>query len=295
MQDAQGSRKRRNYFINKELQGKYTFYFFLMVTLGSIAFTMIFSLLAADTMTIVYKDHSLHLGKTPSVLLREILRAHWIFIIIGGIAVSIISVFLTHRFAGPIYRFERSLDEMIRGNLNFEIRLRKHDSGKELASLMNRFIAILASHIAHMRQTSDALRDTLTALAASPAGGTESGELLGRALELNSRLQTTLRSYTIKGDTGLPSPMKKKTTDSSDTAQVLNRTRAFSTKLKDAINRDELLQLTDIIHHHLSHFSPMLPEESRKILNETLNVIEQTKVIDTRLNELLSSYTSNTA
>jgi len=295
MQNAQGSRKRRNYFINKELQGKYTFYFFLMVTLGSIAFTVIFSLLAADTMTIVYKDHSLHLGKTPSVLLREILRAHWIFIIIGGIAVSIISVFLTHRFAGPIYRFERSLDEMIRGNLNFEIRLRKHDSGKELASLMNRFIAILASHIAHMRQTSDALRDTLTALAASPSGGMESGELLGRALELNSRLQTTLRSYTIKGDTGLPSPMKKKTADSSDTAQVLNRTRAFSTRLKDAIDKDELLQLTDIVHHHLSHFSPVLPEESRKILNETLDVIEQARAIDTRLNELLSRYTSNTA
>ena len=40
--------RRRNYFIKKELQGRYIFSFFLFVILGSIIFSLIFSMLSAD-------------------------------------------------------------------------------------------------------------------------------------------------------------------------------------------------------------------------------------------------------
>ena len=104
--------KRRNYFIKRELQGKYIFSFFIFVITGSIIFTIIFSLLSADTLTVVYDNYNLQIGKTPSVLLREILSANWIFIVAGGLTVAVLSMFLTHRFAGPLFRFEKSIDEM---------------------------------------------------------------------------------------------------------------------------------------------------------------------------------------
>jgi hypothetical protein len=94
--------KRRNFFIKKELQGKYIFSFFILVILGSIIYTAIFSILSADSLTIVYKGNNLSLGKTPYILFEAMLRANWILILGGGIIVVIVSVFLTHRFAGPI-------------------------------------------------------------------------------------------------------------------------------------------------------------------------------------------------
>ena len=144
--------RRRNYFIKKDLQGKYIFIFFIFVIAGSYLFTAILGLMSSDTLTMVYKDHNLHLGKTPVVLLRELLRAHWIFIVTGGVLVVLVSVFLTHRFAGPLYRFEKSVEEMSRGNFNFEIRLRSGDEAKELAEMLNGFNTGISSRLREARE-----------------------------------------------------------------------------------------------------------------------------------------------
>lgn len=193
--------KRRNYFIKKELQGRYIFSFFVAVVLGSILFTVIFSYLSADTFTVVYRDADLKIGKTPAILLFEMLRAYWLFIIIGGVLVVIIAMFLTHRFAGPLYRFERSLDEMIRGNLGFEIRLRQRDEGKEVAGMINRFNSMLSAQVKEMRDISEGIgRDLSEISRALPPGDAGARESLGRAEELNRRLQEILRGYTVKNE-----------------------------------------------------------------------------------------------
>jgi methyl-accepting chemotaxis protein len=153
--------RRRNYFIKKDLQGKYIFSFFVFVVLGSILFTIIFSLLSADTLTIVYENSNIKIGKTPLMLVREILSAHWIFIITGGLVVVILSMFLTHRFAGPLFRFEKSVEEMINGNFNFQIRLRSKDEGKELAAKMNQFITIMSITLKEMKQVTANMEETL--------------------------------------------------------------------------------------------------------------------------------------
>jgi methyl-accepting chemotaxis protein len=149
--------RRRNYFIKRDLQGRYVFNFFIFILFGTIIFTLIFSALTINTLTVVYEDYNLKIGKTPIVLLKEILKTHWFFLLTVGIAIVIASIFLTHRFAGPIYRFEKSVEEMIKGNFNFIIRLRKKDEGKELANLMNELISTISRIINEMKDISDKL------------------------------------------------------------------------------------------------------------------------------------------
>jgi methyl-accepting chemotaxis protein len=195
--------RRRNYFIKKDLQGKYIFSFFIFVITGSILFTLIFSLLSFDTLTIVYKNYNLQIGKTPFILLKEILGAHWIFIFTAGLTVVIISMFLTHRFAGPMYRFEKSLEEMIRGNFNFEIRLRKKDDGKELARMMNQLISMLSSKLKVMRHLTDEINSTL-ANASGSVNQSEEGKKaaidMDKANVLTRRLSDLLYSFQIKNE-----------------------------------------------------------------------------------------------
>ncbi|MFN3395547.1 MAG: HAMP domain-containing protein [Thermodesulfovibrionales bacterium] len=65
------------------------------------------------------------------------------------------SLFLSHRIAGPLYRFEISIEEIIKGNLSFRIKLRKKDEAKELAEAMNRMIETLSSYISQIRAITD--------------------------------------------------------------------------------------------------------------------------------------------
>lgn len=197
------SRRRRNYFIKSELQGKYIFSFFIFVITGSILFTLIFSLFSADTLTIIYENYHLQIGKTPLVLLKETLLAYWIFIVSGGLTIVIVSMFLTHRFAGPIYRFEKSLEEMIRGNFNFEIRLRKKDENKQIAQMMNQLINMLSSNFKEMRHLTDEIDSKLTDVSKSVKqieGGKEATVEIDKANALAKRLREILYSFKIKNN-----------------------------------------------------------------------------------------------
>jgi methyl-accepting chemotaxis protein len=195
--------KRRNYFVKRELQGKYIFSFFILVITGSVIFTIIFSLLSADTLTIVYNNYNLQIGKTPSVLLREILSANWIFIVAGGLTVVVLAMFVTHRFAGPMFRFEKSIDEMTKGNLNFLIHLRTKDEGKELAEKINQLILMLSSNIREMRHLSGEMDGKLAEVQTLMKEKKPCGDFVldvEIAGDLNRRLYDILQKFTLKDD-----------------------------------------------------------------------------------------------
>jgi methyl-accepting chemotaxis protein len=190
--------KRRNYFIKKDLQGKYIFTFFIFVVVGSIIFTLLFSLLSSDTMTIVYDDYNLRIGKTPLMLIKEILSAQWIFIVAGGALVVILSMFLTHRFAGPIFRFEKSIEDMTKGNLNFRIYLRAKDEGKDLAEKINILIDMLSSDIKEMRRLSEDVNKKLNDANNSLKEGKQTALDIKIAGDLNGRLLEILQKYSLR-------------------------------------------------------------------------------------------------
>lgn len=195
--------RRRNYFIKKELQGRYIFSFFVFVIIGSIIFTLIFSLLSSNTLTIIYENSNLRIGKTPLILIKEILSAQWIFIATAGIAVVIVSMFLTHRFAGPIYRFEKSIEDMTKGNFNFQIRLRKKDEGKELAQMMNQLNDTFSSNIGEMRRVADEIDSRVEEAYKSidrMEEGKEAALELEKAKGLSGKLREMLHSFKIKND-----------------------------------------------------------------------------------------------
>ncbi len=147
----QNKYKRRKYFINKDFQGKYIFNYFFLVAIGSIFFIGIFSFFSSNTLSIVYDNYHLQLGVTPDILLRKILYTQWFFVVIGGGLIILITLLLTHRIAGPFFRFEKALDEMKDGNISKKIVLRKKDEGKVLAEKINSFNCTLADKISQIK------------------------------------------------------------------------------------------------------------------------------------------------
>jgi len=204
--NSQPQYKRRNYFINKEFQGRYIFDYFLLVTIGSLLFIGVFSFFSSNTLSIVYENYHLQLGVTPGILFKKILSTQWLFIVFGGGVVIIITLFLTHRVAGPFYRFEKTFDEMIKGNISNKIILRQKDEGKKLAQKINAFnfmlgdkLSIIENFNANIavssRQLKKALEDSGPDIEKSDIE--KFTPLLDEILESQKNIQTMINDYTF--------------------------------------------------------------------------------------------------
>ena len=187
--------KRRNFFIKKDLQGRFIFRYFLLSLACVLIFSLVFSYLAQDNLTITYHGKHLQIGKTPVVLLQELVAAHWFFLVTVGVMMALISMILTHRIAGPIYRFERTFEAMTQRNLDQKIYLRTKDEAKEAAAMINTFTDMLSGDIRRLKECNERLGDSLEKLA---AGSGEREEWLRRAAEEQQSINRLLEEYRLR-------------------------------------------------------------------------------------------------
>ncbi|MBU1342554.1 MAG: methyl-accepting chemotaxis protein [Proteobacteria bacterium] len=193
--------KRRNYFINKEFQGRYIFNYFLLVTIGSLLFIGIFSFFSSNTLSIAYDNYQLQLGVTPGILFKKILSTQWLFIVLGGGAVIIMTLLLTHRVAGPFYRFEKTLDAMVEGDISHKIVLRQKDEGKDLAQKVNAFNFILGDKLSLIESFNSSIAVTSLQLKKALEDSGQDVEafipFLNEILDSQKNIQTMINDYTF--------------------------------------------------------------------------------------------------
>ncbi len=179
-------RKKLNFFIKKDLQGKLTWQFFLLTIGGLLVFSAIFAALSADHLTISYENQAVQINSTPIILIKELADSNWIFLLTAGLLMVATFIVLTHKIAGPIYRFEVVTRKMCEKDLNQYIYLRKRDEAKELADQLNRFNGTLSEDIQAMLEKSRQIEAALEE------------QDLPRAAEENQQLQEVLSSYQLK-------------------------------------------------------------------------------------------------
>jgi len=193
--------RRRNYFIGKDFQGRFILRFFLTILIGAIVFTAILSIFSAHTLTVTYEDSYLRLDRTPKALFFQIIRAYGVYIVLLGVVISVVSLFLSHRIAGPLFRLERSVEEITKGNLSFRIILRKKDELKELATLMNTMVETLSGRLKEVRRYADAVHGEMTGLSAKVTEGSTSakeiGERISEAVNSIENLKKSLSFFTL--------------------------------------------------------------------------------------------------
>jgi len=79
-------------------------------------------------------------GEKITLVNRVISLRMFMWFLPAVLAIIIISVFLSHRIAGPIFHFQRTIKEMMKGQPVPEIHLRKHDRFKDFAEDLNGLI-----------------------------------------------------------------------------------------------------------------------------------------------------------
>lgn len=195
--------KRRNIFIKKSFQGKLILSSFLFVGGGCLLFILLLGFVSSDTLTISYTSHDIQHGQTPLMLIKQILIANWILIAIGGIFLIIASLLLSHRIAGPLFRFEKALDNMRAGYLDDTIKLRGKDEGQELAMKINQFNSQLSRAIRTINHNTTALETLIEQVTAINLPESEKEELAGLCWSMqehNRKIKHTCSAYTLKDE-----------------------------------------------------------------------------------------------
>lgn len=153
--------KRRHYFIEKRFQAKYI----LLTILLLLTYTLFFvAIIFAPYMLTLYFDYPITQKEEAA---RAILLLHgkiwpWVAAII--LLFGVISIFITHKIAGPVFRLKKCLTEITRGNLDIKIKLRKGDDLKDLAEHINILVEELRSSITTLKNDYDVLSDYIAEL-----------------------------------------------------------------------------------------------------------------------------------
>lgn len=195
--------KRRNFFIKKDFQGKLILGYFLFVMGGCLVFIILLGIISTDTLTISYSNHDIQMGQTPIMLLKNVIAANWIFLIIGSTLLILAAMLITHRIAGPLFRFEKALDNMVDGNLNDVIFLREHDEGKELAEKINNFNTKLSETIGAISQQADTLSGLLAQARSARNSSSDNHELVEihrRIDESTAKIHEACSSFTLRNE-----------------------------------------------------------------------------------------------
>jgi hypothetical protein len=190
--------KRKNYFIEKKFQVKYLLLTILMLLTYSLLFIVI---IFAPYMLTLYFDYPLNEQAESA---RVILLLHGrIWPWIGGVILffGTVSIFISHKVAGPLFRMKKSLDKVTQGDLSVVIKLRKWDDLKDLAERINLLVEELRTFVTTLRNDYDLLSDYIQELEhkiESKALTEESGrEIIRKVQDSRKNIETALKRFNI--------------------------------------------------------------------------------------------------
>lgn len=143
--------RRRHYFIKKDFQFRFIMKFCLLVLLGVTLSTGLLFLFSQDTLTSSFNQSRLVIESTAWAILPAVIYTNLITLGLISLATVGVTLFVSHKLAGPMYRLEADLKIIGEGDLTKRIRLRKKDQFKDLVESLNLTTAGLHEKVLALR------------------------------------------------------------------------------------------------------------------------------------------------
>jgi methyl-accepting chemotaxis protein len=135
--------RRKQYFIRKDYQFKFILKFCLIVLAGSIISTAILFFFAQGTLTSSFEHSRLVIRNTATAIMPAVILTNVITLIVITFATIVVVLFISHKIAGPMFRFEKDLKDIGQGDLTKKVSLRKKDQFTNLGDSLNIMTATL--------------------------------------------------------------------------------------------------------------------------------------------------------
>lgn len=163
MEDAKTYR-RRTYFIEKGFQAKFIVRFCMLIALGGLLTTAIIYILAMQSTTVAFVDSRVVVRSTADFMLPLLVQTVLVVVIIISLATIFITLFASHKIAGPMYRLKKVTESLAKGDFSSDFKIRKLDQFQDLADAFNNMIAGLRTEIAALKKNSSSLNEKINNL-----------------------------------------------------------------------------------------------------------------------------------
>ena len=153
--------RRKNYFIKKKFQVVFIIKFCILVIISVCISAGIIYALSRASMTTSFEDSRLVIKSTADFILPTVLLSSAVVIFCIGIATVIVTLFTSHKIAGPLYRMEKDVEEVASGNLKKKFHLRDNDELKGLADALEQMTQSLKADIHDLKISTSELETTV--------------------------------------------------------------------------------------------------------------------------------------
>jgi len=150
MSQEQREYKRSNYFIKKEFQIRFIIKFCLILLGGIILSSLLVFLFSQETLTSSFENSRLVIKNTGDAIIPTLVVTNLATLAVITIAAIGVTLFVSHRVAGPMFRFEQDIKRIAAGDLRVRINLRQKDQFPEMAKSFNEMTVSMHKKIAEI-------------------------------------------------------------------------------------------------------------------------------------------------
>ncbi len=145
-------KKRRSYFIADSFQLKFIFKFCLLIICASFLTGGLIYYFNLQTTTVAFENLKVVVKSTSDFILPMMLGILLIVTILIGIATIIITLFTSHKIAGPLYRLKLDLEKIKCGDFSSAIQIRAGDQLQKVAAELDEIRLALKTSINTLRE-----------------------------------------------------------------------------------------------------------------------------------------------
>lgn len=182
--------RRRNYFIKKKFQIDFSVKFLIIIVIEAVLAIGLFLYISKGTLTTGYLGSELKIANTSDFFLPTLLFSNLIIVGATGIIGIAALIFLSHRLAGPLYRFEKALGDLSKGNLAQRFKLREKDQFMELQNSINELANVMDMNVGAIKSGIAGISKLVSEMQAAAASNPSDREdMASRLPEISKKLQ----------------------------------------------------------------------------------------------------------
>ena len=160
---------RRTVFIKRGFQMRFiTWVIVLLILCGICSAAVLYPFLSSEISSKLSTGHR-DVGDIKKHLALAIIIGNVLAVIVAALATTVVILYISHKIAGPLYRFEMICKEIGRGNLNAYTKLREHDQLEGLSEAFSNMLTQLRSRRTDQHVHLEAARKDLNALQGAPS------------------------------------------------------------------------------------------------------------------------------
>lgn len=159
MSQQPDANRRKQYFIKKGFQTRFVLKFCFLLLIAVVLSSALLYSFSRGTLTSTFEHATLRVTDTAEAILPAMLYTNLITLALVLVAAIGVTLFVSHKIAGPLFRFEKELQAVAGGDLTKRISLRHKDQGKDMAESLNQMIASLHEKVVRIQQEVRLIRD----------------------------------------------------------------------------------------------------------------------------------------